>query len=89
MPATNRFAELQAQTQANKTSAMKSQAASAQAKRLRGTASTMPAPVAPKVQPNQYASSIFGAVKGLMGKKATVEEALAPKTAPARNTRGW
>ena len=89
MPQNNRLAELQAQTQANKASAMKSQAAAAQASRLKAKATTMPAPVAPKVQPNQYASSIFGAFKGLMGKKATVEKALTPKTAPARNTRGW
>lgn len=89
MPKTNRFAELQAQTEANKASAMKSKAAAAQASRIRAQASTAPAPVAPKVKPTEYASSVFGAFKGLMGTKAKVENALAPKKAPARNTRGW
>jgi hypothetical protein len=50
---------------------------------------TPPKRVAPKVQPHQDASSVFGRIKNVTGVSA-VEKALdtaAPK--PKRNTRGW
>lgn len=74
-----RMAELMAQTAANKASAAKARP------KVTPTSNR----IAPKVQPHQEASSLFGKFKKAIGVTA-VEKALdtaAPK--PKRNTRGW